>query len=58
MEGNIEKTPSIDAKEEPLLLFITVHFATALSTLIVYFERIKQITVGLIKQYPKDVSFL
>ena len=46
------------AQEEPLLLFITVHFATALSTSIVYFERIKQIIVGLINQNIDDTSFI
>ena len=46
------------AQEEPLLLFITVHFATALSTSIVYFERIKQTIAGLIKQHPDDTNFI
>tara|TARA_B100001250_G_scaffold411178_1_gene439236 strand:+ start:1159 stop:1944 length:786 start_codon:yes stop_codon:yes gene_type:complete len=46
------------AQEEPLLLFITVHFATALSTVIVYFERIKQILLGLLKNNSEDMSFM
>jgi len=46
------------AQEEPLLLFITVHFATALSTVIIYFERIKQILLGLLKNNFRDTSFI
>ena len=45
--------------EEPLLLFITVHFATALSTIIVYRFRIKTIFLGVIRDKNKaDISFI
>jgi len=47
------------AKEDPFLLFITVHFATALSTIIVYHKRIKYIILGLIKyRDKKDINFI
>tara|TARA_B100001250_G_scaffold404358_1_gene420215 strand:+ start:883 stop:1716 length:834 start_codon:yes stop_codon:yes gene_type:complete len=46
------------AKSEPLLLFITVHFATALSTVIVYYQRIREIVSGLFLNTDKDRSFV
>ena len=46
------------AQEEPLLLFITVHFATALSTVIVYFKRIKKIILGLLNKNNEDIGFI
>lgn len=47
------------ATEDPLLLFITVHFATALSTIIVYHKRIKHILLGLIYFKNKnDINFV
>ncbi len=46
------------AKEQPLLLFIIVHFATALSTIVIYHNRIKKIFLGIVKdQNKKDISF-
>ena len=57
--GHLELYSSIVniAEEEPLLLFITVHFATALSTIIVYRRRIKNIFSGFFKN-KNDISFV
>ena len=57
--GHLELYSSIVniAEEEPLLLFITVHFATALSTIIVYRRRIKNIFSRLFKN-KNDISFV
>ncbi len=47
------------AEQEPLLLFITVHLATAFSTILVYRNKIKQVLIGVIKHNNKnDFSFL
>tara|TARA_Y100000994_G_scaffold5517_1_gene5211 strand:- start:20027 stop:20821 length:795 start_codon:yes stop_codon:yes gene_type:complete len=47
------------AQEEPLLLFIIVHLATALSTIIVYRNRIKKMLIGVITDNNKnEFSFL
>ncbi len=47
------------ATKDPLLLFITVHFATALSTIIIYHQRIKHILLGLICYKNKtDIAFI
>jgi len=46
------------AHNDPVLLMITVHFATALSTIFVYQGRIKNIIRGIIIQYDKSaISF-
>jgi len=46
-------------EENPLLLSITVHFATTLSTLIVYRDRIRNILTGLVKHKDqKDINFI
>ena len=47
------------AKHNPLLLSVIVHFATTLSTIIVYRNRISRIFFGITKyRNPKDISFL
>ena len=45
-------------ENNPLLLSITVHFATTLSTIIIYRNRIKQVFVGVINNNRKDISFI
>jgi len=46
------------ADKHPLLLSIVVHFATTLSTIIVYRDKIKKIFFGLfINQKPKQINF-
>ena len=47
------------AEKNPLLLSITVHFATTLSTIIVYNNKLKTILVGIIKHRdPIAISYL
>lgn len=47
------------ADENPLLLSVTVHFATTLSTIIIYRRRIKELVYGVFIQKNKnDISFL
>jgi len=46
------------AQENPLLLSITVHFATTLSTIIVYRERLKNMFLGIVRHESKnEISF-
>ena len=45
-------------EEHPLLLSITVHFATTISTIIVYFNRIKSLFKGVfINNHQTDISY-
>lgn len=47
------------AEENPLLLSITVHFATTLSTIVVYRNRIRELFFGVVKyQNKNDISFV
>ncbi|MAQ47677.1 MAG: UDP-diphosphatase, partial [Flavobacteriales bacterium] len=41
------------AEKNPLLLSITVHFATTLSTIVIYHNKLKKILFGIIKQKDK-----
>lgn len=46
------------ADEHPLLLIITIHFATALSTIVVYRQKIKHILLGTINKNQQDIDFV
>ena len=47
------------AEENPLLLSVTVHFATTLSTIIIYRRRLKELCYGvIIHQNKNDLSFV